>query len=793
LDNWNTDKDDDGNNNNNNNKNGETELDAVTATLLIRGLNHWKEAEVLASQFPGNPYVYSAAISVCGRRFDIALNLYDQYERGRRSTTTTTAVANAVLKTCAGRNRAVERLAAALKVVDGLSSHDTITWNSLLAVVVATRRFLTPQDWQSLEQDFSHWFGLDSDSSLSSSSLPSSSHNERLVMSILSQPQATFNAVTYKHAVQAIGVQGITRLLTDFIPPELRTLDLYNQALAVVGTDVDQLFRLLSMMQHTDGITAGGGDDDTKIYIIQALGSAPESQMDVSSIVLGTANDDSTLWAVQKAASYGINLHDWLSDLGQRHWAVAVEACMRAGDDAGSKRLLQETNLDELVVDDSDAAERIATAYAHIALTSDPSQAANAYKIVSSLRQPSMKVLEQGTRACFRAGMWNETRVLLKRVHRYVLERPGERVTRGNTLGCLHRELLKGCSRQGNLTVALTLCKDIQSISRQLAASNATTTNVGMGAMEWKYFIATAAKSGNWKICLSTLQHLRAPLIAANPAVQSKTPETLRGHYAKLESVLNHAVRCFATNKQFAWILRVIDDWIDWSGRPPPLAAARAAVRCFAAEQKMSELNTLLAKIMAMETTAYNMDRELYRERLYVSAVTSLYNNGLYEYADDQFVTAVAQGAIQFQVAVDSCLPTKKSITLDLHGMNLAMAHSAVSIALQREASYHNDALAKPIELMIITGKGVNSKLKLRPILRPAVQQMLVEEFYPPLATTTSPGNTGVLVIPPGEISSWLDYQCQQRGVRMLLVAAMLKNLAVKVVSRISDISGGVD
>jgi hypothetical protein len=447
-------------------------------------------------------------------------------------------------------------------------------------------------------------------------------------------------------------------------------------------------------------------------------------------------------------------------------------------------------------------AEKIAVAMAETALTSSSSSsppdsvvaaAHDAYEIVSSLRQPSLTVLWQTTKACFRAGLWDESRALLKKVHQYVLDRPGERVTRSNTIGCLHRELLKGCSRQCNLTVALALCQDIHSISRQLANNNATTTNVGMGAMEWKYFITTAAKSGNWKLCLSTLQYLRAPLIAANPALQSKTPESLKGHYAKLESTLNHAVRCFAKHKQFAWILRVVDDWIEWSGRPPPLAAARAAVRCFASEQRIPELNTLLAKIMAMETTAYNVDRELYREWLYVSAITALYNNGLYEYSDDQFVTGVAHGAIQFPVSADNNLPAKKCITLDLHGMNLALAHSAVSIALQREASYHKDALAKPIELMIITGRGMNSKLRLRPILRPAVQQMLVEEFYPPLGTTTSPGNTGVLVIPNGEISSWLDYQSQQRGVRMLLVAAMLKNLAVKVVSRISDISGGND
>jgi hypothetical protein len=111
-------------------------------------------------------HVYSAAISVCGRRFDTALYLYQQY----RGTTTTTAVvlANAVLKTCAGRNRPMERLATALSVVDGMTRHDTITWNSLLAVVVATRPFLKrEEDWHTLEHDFAHWFESNDDDSMS--------------------------------------------------------------------------------------------------------------------------------------------------------------------------------------------------------------------------------------------------------------------------------------------------------------------------------------------------------------------------------------------------------------------------------------------------------------------------------------------------------------------------------------------------------------------------------------------------------------------------------------------------
>lgn len=66
----------------------------------------------------------------------------------------------------------------------------------------------------------------------------------------------------------------------------------------------------------------------------------------------------------------------------------------------------------------------------------------------------------------------------------------------------------------------------------------------------------------------------------------------------------------------------------------------------------------------------------------------------------------------------------------------------------------------------------------MRPVLRPEVQRMLLEEFYPPLGTTTLPVNMGALRISSIDINAWLDHQREQKGVQMLSVAAVLKNLA---------------
>jgi hypothetical protein len=118
--------------------------------------------------------------------------------------------------------------------------------------------------------------------------------------------------------------------------------------------------------------------------------------------------------------------------------------------------------------------------------------------------------------------------------------------------------------------------------------------------------------------------------------------------------------------------------------------------------------------------------------------------------------------------------------TLDLHGMNVAVAHSAVRIALQQEVlsnSWNRTELCDN-DIVIVTGRGRKSALEMRPVLRPEIQRMLVEEFYPPLSTTSVPGNMGALRVASEGINAWRDYQRQQKGARMLSVAAVLKNLS---------------
>jgi hypothetical protein len=61
--------------------------------------------------------------------------------------------------------------------------------------------------------------------------------------------------------------------------------------------------------------------------------------------------------------------------------------------------------------------------------------------------------------------------------------------------------------------------------------------------------------------------------------------------------------------------------------------------------------------------------------------------------------------------------------------------------------------------MVIVTGRGINSAYQMRPVLRPEIQRMLTEEFYPPLSTTSVPGNMGALMVPVEDIEAWVSNQ----------------------------------
>ncbi|CAM9574007.1 unnamed protein product, partial [Phaeothamnion confervicola] len=112
-------------------------------------------------------------------------------------------------------------------------------------------------------------------------------------------------------------------------------------------------------------------------------------------------------------------------------------------------------------------------------------------------------------------------------------------------------------------------------------------------------------------------------------------------------------------------------------------------------------------------------------------------------------------------------------LEIDLHGYSVPLAHTAVRVSLR-----HLWALAQrgePLrDLVVIVGIGRRSTTKFVPALRPEVQSMLSERFYPPIDSFTKPGNPGRLVIPASAIRPWVEHSTNAKRVAVQQMAAVL-------------------
>eukprot|EP00797_Seminavis_robusta_P017554 Sro261_g101830.2 (586) ;mRNA; f:63802-65559 len=459
-------------------------------------------------------------------------------------------------------------------------------------------------------------------------------------------------------------------------------------------------------------------------------------------------------------------------------------------------------------------------------------RAKNAYNIaVKTLSDPPASLLSTIARTCATLGLWTEASTVVKLLHNRIKETAQENMGSADAaravLPALHRALLRASSIQGNVTAALSFVDSIQRLSKHMASSvesendkeelflyqasgsnddnkselrqgltstlardNAMET-VGMSAEDWKLLLIAASKSGHWRVCLSTLQFLRPFLEETHPSSLGSTVEERSRRYGHLAPALTVALKCLEKRSQYAWAVRAIDDWIEWCGRRPPKEAVLAAIRILSKRSRGSEVSSLLARCTVGDGAgllSYSNDDSSYGLALHVGAITALYKEGIYDDADDVFIAAVRGNFLPFDLYSEDLDDGRSRMMLDLHGMNVPVAHSAVRVALQQEvevASWTDQMNATgnvgtvwDDDMIIVTGRGRNSALRMRPVLRPEVQRMLVEEFYPPLSTASIPGNMGALRVPAVDIKNWLFHQRQQKGSRMLAVASVLRNVS---------------
>ena len=493
-----------------------------------------------------------------------------------------------------------------------------------------------------------------------------------------------------------------------------------------------------------------------------------------------------------------------------------------------------------------------------------------ALTMLRAVESPPPRLYSSVAKASCAAGLWQDARSILRRMHRKAIRElrlvpssdndlSGVHVKGGaflDELPRLHRSLLKFCAKGGNITPALNFADDIQflasqmrlhakalrdglvnidrdeqqtewiTVSSRLLMDTPTPDEipeadffrdvgvlsanldrpVGLTGQDWKLILIAASRGGHWKVCVGTLPFIRPyvkethPMYARESLAFSTTRggnsrptlESLNRKHDRIARALTAAVLCFEARSQYAWALRAIDDWIEWSGRRPRKEAIASACRILAMRHRGQEVLSLVTKIVKItphDCSASNDDVDsdevseyTYEKAIYTESINALHKNGLYIEADQLYAEGVAAGHLPWAV-IDGHDQTSQ-LRLDLHGMSAAVAHAAVRVSLQKETMASQSSSIKHAtrrrmrDVLIITGRGRRSGEKYRPVLRPEVQRMLTEEFYPPLGTSSIPGNMGALLVSSKDIDGWLDHQRKQKGERLLFVADVLRDIS---------------
>jgi hypothetical protein len=557
----------------------------------------------------------------------------------------------------------------------------------------------------------------------------------------------------------------------------------------------------------------GGGD-----------GAAFPSKLEFS-ISNQEETDDQNSWDDNDASQFVNTLSTFsFPSLQDLHYTRAIEACLKVGDLANACNILALMKdggwhpsircMEGFAVSYAKAATDAAKRKPDIAVT----RAQSAYKIVMALAQPQLGALGVVARACAMTGQWKHARSVLRLIHASILKFSNdsrfstfEREVRG--VKKIHTTLLRECARQGNLSAAMFYTSDIQDFAkkyrndrenlrrirmstdevldieevsvngddffpniRNLSEPATSTPNFGMRAQDWIILIQTASKVGDWRVCFNSLQFLRTYAARSKPPMITEAMEetdTIDQRYEELAPALTSVVRCLESHSQEAWACRAIQDWVEWSGRKPPAEAVLAAIRVLASKGLAEEVKGLIDMCHKKNLGHSTRKGVGYEERILIGAVTSFHLQGLYDDADEVFMSAISSGSLPFNFFGDA----NGQHVLDLHGLNVALSHSAVRIAMRQHAA-ELDNSTETSDMIIVTGRGRNSAAHLRPILRPEVQRMLIEEFYPPLNTLSVAGNMGALQVIGRDIQAWQWYQQEQKGARMLELASLLRNIS---------------
>ncbi len=169
-------------------------------------------------------------------------------------------------------------------------------------------------------------------------------------------------------------------------------------------------------------------------------------------------------------------------------------------------------------------------------------------------------------------------------------------------------------------------------------------------------------------------------------------------------------------------------------------------VQVLSAALKMNDIAIVERLMNTFEGRGFNLP-----QKLVWKLITFFDTHHRHEWTVELFETYVTQHIDNPDLDSDSTNPL--TMVVDLHGYSVAVAKAAVRAALQR--------LDYPLNLVIVTGRGVNtprsSNLLLDPILKPVIASWLSsKEFTPPLIAAELSDNTGRLIVSSELIEEWI-------------------------------------
>jgi hypothetical protein len=829
-------------------------LDGVTCALALRARIPWRSSLQLfrrMQQQTGddswylpqpNVYAYASVMSSCARglQYDVVLDLLKDLNQNPLVAPNTyiyNTVLQALVKGPARFSK--DRVLLALDLLarmqqDDAIAPDTVSFNTILSLCSVVK--LRARDWEEVEKLYS----VSDAESLTTNLLD--------LMRKLGIPK---NIASYRHALQALKTcdsSALERMLDLALSDETacrgHEATLMNAALGASSSRgyVDKSLEIIARMSPKTFPNA-----DTFLYFIDCLGNAGKANI-IPTFLLAMDNENDARYHLK--SNHNITfVFDEKTELTSEHFSCAIKSCVMSRDFESSRQILKHLQEKQAAIPRS-ILQDTARAYAMVSIelsggsnAASPSyqeaqlHASKASDIIMSMPcssvSPSLAAV--ACRACGQAGLYCDARNLLSMIHRSLAsrlkvqsmdkdirlgsQRPNEEVV----LPFLHRSLMKSCAVNGNVTAALLFCEDIQHISQQISMkirqiqkpnespgsilqvfNDRKDCTLSMELPEWKSLLEAAMKAGHWKVCLSTMQFIRPYLEDLHPSNATRTRDHVQ-KYRGISTTLIETVQCLTKRGQYAWAVRTIEDWIRWSGRRPPDAAVHETVRALCARGRGKEVLRLVETCLHPESSS-DYDDAHYELSVYVSAITALSHVGINSVADELFLIAVSRKSLPFSLK-KSVIGGRPCMVIDLHRMNLAIARSAVRVAFQKHMIDCSQSLSEAQrDLIIVTGRGLGSGQRLRPVLRPEVQRLLLEEFCkwcqvscvayadfqpshrlsflfsfrldPPVNTYSIPGNMGALRVSYTDIGAWLDHQNKAKSTHMLALAAALRTLS---------------